>query len=64
VFHHLHENELFGDQSVKELHPVWAGHNKAVGPVYDVTIVYHLGPEWKPLAFEPLGLIQNKYLMA
>jgi hypothetical protein len=64
VFHHLHENKLFGDQSVKKLNPVWAGHNEAVGSVNDVTIVHNFGPEWKPFAFEPLGLIQNKHLMA
>jgi hypothetical protein len=64
VFHHLDKHKLFGDQSVKILHPVWAGYNKAVGPVNDVTIVHHLGPEWEPFAFEPLGLIQNKHLVA
>jgi hypothetical protein len=64
VFHHLHENELFGDQSVKKLNPVWAGHNEAVGPVYYVTIVNNFGAEWEPLAFEPFRLIQNEHLMA
>jgi hypothetical protein len=64
VFHHLNKNELFGDQSVKKLHPVWAGHNKAVGSVDYVTVVHHLGSEWEPFAFKSLGLIQNENLVA